>query len=132
MEVGYQSCLENNPSYLCQDDKLLIVRKRNADSLSIILYYTRDYTVGRCATSSLITLIVSILLSNSHGKLAKPVCPGSWIFRYRLMMARSRLASVSYKPVDSHSYLLSSSSHLKPHQAIHFPSLTAKFCAFRK
>ena len=30
----------------------MIVRKQNADRLSIILYYTRDYTVGRCATNS--------------------------------------------------------------------------------
>ena len=33
--------------------------------------------------------MVSIPLSNSHAKLAKPVCR-SWIFRYRLMAIRSR------------------------------------------
>ena len=41
----------------------------------------------------LIMLIVSIMLSNSHGKLANPVCH-SWIFRYRLMVMRSRLTVI--------------------------------------
>ena len=59
----YSHLLPNHPnevfskewpaSGLWQDDKLWIVRKKNASrSLSIILYYTRDYTVGRCATNS--------------------------------------------------------------------------------
>ena len=30
----------------------MIVRKQNADRLSIILYYTRDYTVRGCATNN--------------------------------------------------------------------------------
>ena len=47
--------------------------------------------------------MVSIMLSNSHGKLAKPVCR---FLDVSVSINGDALAtSISYKPTDSHSYL---------------------------
>ena len=53
--------------------------------------------------------MVSIMLSNSHGKLAKPVF--SFLDISVSINGNALATSVSYKPTDSHSYLLFSSPH---------------------